>query len=221
MALFSAARYQSLPSIDTCPAFCSLLSRKKSTCLKWWQYRQRPCLSTSNHISSFHILKILEISKPCGLSPSTLSTKRKNSWTICPGLFVLCSLKHSRIANSTCDVRVFCKWPPKYTSSDQISHQVSGQFVSSAVQKSLHQNPTSFLSLCSKLNIKLDMYALFSQLIENEDDYDHGWLLGFGQYNATKKLVYDKKATKRINPQPGIWMWFLLLLLFASPTPTW
>ena len=48
------------------------------------------------------------------------------------------------------------------------------------------------------------MYALFSQLIENEDDYDHGWLLGFGQYNATKKLVYDKKATKRINPQPGI-----------------
>ena len=65
------------------------------------------------------------------------------------------------------------------------------------------------------------MYALFSQLIENEDDYDHVWPLGFRQYNSTKKLAYDKKATKRINPQPGIRMWSLLLLLFASPTPTW
>ena len=150
MALFSAARYQSLPSIDTCPAFCSLLSRIKSTCLNWWQYRQRPRLSTSNHISSFHILQMLEIYKPCGPSPSALSTKRKKllnnmSWVVCSPLS-----KTFQNSNSTCDVRVFCNWPPKYTSSVQISHQVSGQLVSSAVPKLLHQNPMSCLSLCSR-----------------------------------------------------------------------
>ena len=141
MALFSAARYQSVTSIDTCPAFCSLLSKKKSTCLTWWQYRKRPRLSTSNQISSFHILKILEISKPCGLSPSALSTKRKKllnnmSWVVCSPLS-----KTFQNSNSTCDVRVFCNWPPKYTSSVQISHQVSGQFVSPAVSKLLHREP--------------------------------------------------------------------------------
>lgn len=103
MALFSAARYQSVTSIDTCPAFCSLLSKKKSTCLTWWQYRKRPRLSTSNQISSFHILKILEISKPCGLSPSALSTKKKKQLNYMSR--VVCSLLTKTFQNCKLNMR--------------------------------------------------------------------------------------------------------------------
>lgn len=84
---------------------------------------------------------MLEIYKPCGPSPSALSTKRKKllnnmSWVVCSPLS-----KTFQISNSTCDVRVFCNWPPKYTSSGQILRQVSGKIFSSAVPKLLHREP--------------------------------------------------------------------------------